>query len=112
MANHVAVRLVRAEKAEMSCIAGVGGDVGPLVKIAKSGRQILAIDGCSQRCVAHCLARQGVNPTVHLVLTDIGIKKRFHEEFDRSEATTVYRRAVAELAAIETDSLTSMSFTD
>lgn len=112
MANDVAVRLDRAEKAEMSCIAGVGGDVGALVKIARSGRPILAIDGCSLRCVARCLARQGVNPTVHLVLTDIGIKKRFHEDFDGSEATTVYRRAIVELAAIEADSLANMFFTD
>ncbi|MFB6195347.1 MAG: putative zinc-binding protein, partial [Haloplanus sp.] len=31
MANDLAVRLDRERVAEMSCIAGVGGDVGPLV---------------------------------------------------------------------------------
>lgn len=103
MANDVALRLDRAEEAEMSCIAGVGGDVGPLVRIAKSGRPILAIDGCSLRCVAHCLARQGVKPTAHLVLTDIGIKKRFHKDFDESEAGAIYRRAAAELRSMRTD---------
>jgi uncharacterized metal-binding protein len=100
MANDVAVRLDRAEEAEMSCIAGVGGDVGPLVRIAKSGRPILAIDGCSLRCAAQCLARQGVTPTVHLVLTDVGVKKRFHNDFDESEAADIYQKAVAELRSI------------
>ena len=38
MANHIAVRLDRLKVAEMSCIAGVGGDVKPLVRIAQSGR--------------------------------------------------------------------------
>ncbi|QOZ55389.1 putative zinc-binding protein [Bradyrhizobium sp. CCBAU 53338] len=113
MANDVALRLDHDEEAEMSCIAGVGGDVGPLVRIAKSGRPILAIDGCSLRCAAHCLARHGVKPTTHLVLTDVGIKKRFHKEFDESEATLVYRRAVAELKSIKAnppaDGLTSSS---
>jgi uncharacterized metal-binding protein len=74
----------------MACIAAVGGDVPSLVKVAKSGRSILAIDGYSLRCVAHSLARHGVSPAAHLVLTDIGIKRRFHMEFDEDEAAAVY----------------------
>mgnify|MGYP000305313313 CR=1 FL=1 len=42
MANHVALRLDREGEAEMSCIAGVGGNVPHLVNIARSGRPILA----------------------------------------------------------------------
>lgn len=109
MANHVAVRLDREEEAEMSCIAGVGGDVAPLVRIAKSGRPILAIDGCHLHCVAHCLLRQGVSPTAHLVLTDVGIKKRFHKDFDENDAAAIYRRAVTELGLIEADSRANSS---
>lgn len=45
-ANRLAVRLDREGLAEMSCIAGVGAGVFPIVRIAKSGRPILAIDGC------------------------------------------------------------------
>lgn len=37
MANHIAVKLDRLKVAEMSCIAGVGGDVKPLVRTATSG---------------------------------------------------------------------------
>ncbi|SDT57041.1 putative zinc-binding protein [Bradyrhizobium canariense] len=102
MANHTAVRLDRTAQAEMSCIAGVGGDVPSLVKIAKSGRPILAIDGCPLRCVERSLARHGVIPAAHLILTNLGIKKRFHQRFDENEAVVVYRRAVAALRSIET----------
>ncbi|HWA38109.1 MAG TPA: putative zinc-binding protein, partial [Burkholderiales bacterium] len=56
MANHIALRLDRLGLAEMSCIAGVGGDVKPLVRKALSGRPVLAIDGCALACAKACLA--------------------------------------------------------
>jgi hypothetical protein len=40
LANALAVRLDREERAEMSCIVGVGGNVKPLVRTATSGRPI------------------------------------------------------------------------
>ena len=46
LANHVALQLDRRGVAEMSCIAGVGGDVPKLVRLATSGRPIVALDGC------------------------------------------------------------------
>ena len=55
MANYIAVRLDRLKAAEMSCIAGVGGEVKPLVRTAKSGRPIIALDGCPLHCVARIL---------------------------------------------------------
>ena len=46
MANHLALQLDRQGIAEMSCIAGVGGDVPSLVRTACSGRPLIALDGC------------------------------------------------------------------
>src|SRR5690606_21354051 len=43
MANWLAVALDRRGLAEMSCIAGVGGDVPKLVRVATSGRPIIGI---------------------------------------------------------------------
>ena len=97
MANYVALCLDRAREAEMSCIAGVGGDVPSLVKLATSGRPVIAIDGCPLRCVHHCLARHGVEAKMDVVLTDHGVKKRFHTEFDENEAVAVYRKIVQAL---------------
>lgn len=94
MANHLALRLDRAGAAEMSCIAGVGGGVPGLVRTAQGGRRILALDGCEMRCVAACLARAGVVANVHLVLSDHGVKKRQHADFEPDQATRVYADAV------------------
>jgi uncharacterized metal-binding protein len=91
MANHLALRLDRAGTAEMSCIAGVGGGVAGLVRTARAGRRILALDGCALKCAAACLANAGVSVDAHLVLSDCGVKKRRYADFDPVEARRVYQ---------------------
>ena len=74
-ANLIAIKMDREKIAEMSCIAGVGGDVKPLVRTAKSGREIIAIDGCPLACCKSCLARHDVTPKLHFVLSDFDVPK-------------------------------------
>ncbi len=76
LANAVALRLDRLGLAEMSCIAGVGGGIKPLVKLATSGRPVVALDGCVLACVKGCLSQHGVEPTVHHILTHHDLKKQ------------------------------------
>lgn len=90
MANHLALKLDRDEVAEMSCIAGVGGGVTGLVRTAQSKRPILALDGCALHCVSACLAHAGVVADTHIVLSDHGVKKRKHADFDAAQAEAVY----------------------
>ncbi|HEY1044125.1 MAG TPA: putative zinc-binding protein [Telluria sp.] len=97
-ANHVALRLDRMQAAEMSCIAGVGGGVAPLVRLARSGRTILAIDGCAMACARHCLEREGVTPDHHLQLGEHGVKKRQHTDFDPAQAAEALAQALRLLA--------------
>lgn len=97
LANHVAVRLDREGVAEMSCIAGVGGDVPKLVKLARSGRPIIALDGCPLVCVKSSLARHGITPARHFQLHEYGVKKRNHRDFDPAEAAQVLARIQADL---------------
>jgi uncharacterized metal-binding protein len=99
MANHLAIRLDRDGTAEMSCIAGVGGGVPGLVKTARSGRRILALDGCILACARACLAREGLVPDRHLVLADYGVKKRKHADFDAQQAERIYREQVVPAAS-------------
>lgn len=79
LANDIALELNRRGIAQMSCIAGVGGDVPSLVRTAKSGRYVIGLDGCPLHCVKECLARQAVKPDHHLTLTELGLQKRKHE---------------------------------
>lgn len=99
LANQVALRLDRSGVAEMSCIAGVGGDVPHLLKIAQSGRPILALDGCPLVCVASTLARHGLTAQRHYQLQQYGVKKRQHEDFDPEQAATVLQQVLDDLAA-------------
>ncbi|MEI2807919.1 putative zinc-binding protein [Albidovulum sp.] len=99
MANHVAIQLDRRGLAEMSCIAGVGGDVPKLVRIARSGRPIVALDGCALACVKSCLARHGVTATRYHLLSDMGVRKRYGTDFDPAEAATVLDSIAAGLVA-------------
>ncbi|VTM21157.1 zinc-binding protein [Pseudomonas aeruginosa] len=90
LANDLALRLDRARLAEMSCIAGVGGDVPLLVRRARSGRPILALDGCPLHCVKGCLARHEVTPTLHLTLSEHGLKKRYGEDCETGDAERLF----------------------
>jgi uncharacterized metal-binding protein len=99
LANHAAVRLDREQVAEMSCIAGVGGDVESLVRTAASGRAIVALDGCELQCVKHCLRRHGIEPTLHYKLSDLGVRKRYHVDFDPADAARVIARVRDDLHA-------------
>ena len=94
MANQMALWLDREAVAEMSCIAGVGGGVTGLLRTAQSGRAILALDGCVLACVAACLAQAGVVADAHVLLSEYGVKKRKHADFDQDQARAVYQQAV------------------
>ena len=97
LANHVAVRLDRTGAAEMSCIAGVGGDVPHLLKTARSGRPNVVLDGCPLECARHCLQRHGIEPTQYHQLHIYGVRKRLHEDFDPEQAEAVLFRVRSDL---------------
>ena len=88
-ANYIALKLDREGDAEMSCIAGVGGNVPHLVNIAKSGRPIIAIDGCPLACTQHCLSERGLSADFHLLLHEHGVKKQYHAGFDQAHADLI-----------------------
>ncbi|NUM58217.1 MAG: putative zinc-binding protein [Bdellovibrionaceae bacterium] len=97
MANDFAIKLDRTGQVEMSCIAGVGGDVASLVKVATSGRRIIALDGCPLACAKSCLARHQVVPDVHFELSDFKIKKLKHQNFDPEQASMVFEQICDQL---------------
>ena len=86
MANYIAIQMDRKGIAEMSCIAGVGGNVKKLVKTARSGRKIIAIDGCPLACSKACLANHEITPDVHVDLSKFGVSKLQHQDFDKDQA--------------------------
>ena len=96
-ANYIALKLDRDGTAEMSCIAGVGGDVPHLVNVARSGRLIIALDGCPLACALHCLQQRGIVPDQHLLLHEHGVKKKYHADFDREHADHIAEAIASQL---------------
>jgi uncharacterized metal-binding protein len=98
LANHLALRLDRVGLAEMSCIAGIGGGVPALVavarKAARTGRPILAIDGCALACARACLQQRGLAPTEYVQLAEDGVRKSYHADFDPTQADRLYDQLV------------------
>lgn len=92
-ANYIALKLDREGDTEMSCIAGVGvgvgGNVPHSVNIAKSGRSIIAIDGCALAFTLHCLSERGLSADFHLLLNEHGVKKQYHARFDQEHADLI-----------------------
>ncbi len=95
LANTLALHLDRDGEAQMSCIAGVGGDVPNFVRQAASGRPILALDGCPLACVRSCLKRHGVEPDRYVQLQEHGVKKRYGQDASDEDMGRLYQRMVA-----------------
>lgn len=94
LANTVALRLDRAGLAEMSCIVGVGGHVAALVNKARSGRRIIALDGCPLQCVQACLQQHDLKADVHLILSQLGLRKRYGIECSEEEGDALFERLI------------------
>jgi uncharacterized metal-binding protein len=97
MANYLAVQLDRQGICEMSCIAGVGGDVKALVNLASSGRPILAIDGCALQCARACLERHNLSLDRHIILSQKGVKKQMGADFNADQARQILAELIVEM---------------
>lgn len=94
LANTVALRLDRAGLAEMSCIVGVGGHVPALVNKARSGRRIIALDGCPLQCVQACLQQHDLEADVHVILSQLGWRKRSGVDCTQEEGDALFERLI------------------
>jgi len=76
MAHNISLNLDGDGIAEMSCISGVVGKVPPIMELAKSGRPIIAIDGCGLSCTKSCLEASGLKADYYYLISDLGFEKR------------------------------------
>ena len=76
MAHNISLTLDGDGIAEMSCIAGVVGKIEPIMAMAKSGRPIIAIDGCELGCTKTCLDKSAIKTDHYFKISDLGFEKR------------------------------------
>jgi uncharacterized metal-binding protein len=75
LADRVARELNKRGVGEMSCLAGVGGRVKPLLSKAQRAQEIVVIDGCPLNCARHTLLNAGVTNFQHVALQTLGQRK-------------------------------------
>jgi uncharacterized metal-binding protein len=75
LADRTARALSQNNLGEMSCLAGIGGRVKPLMSKAEKAGHIVAIDGCPLNCSRHTLEQAGFSSVHHLELHSLGFRK-------------------------------------
>jgi len=75
VSNEAAIALEKAGVGKLFCLAGIGGHVEGIVNTTKAAGCTIAIDGCDIDCVRKTLEAAGIEPSVHVVITDLGIEK-------------------------------------
>lgn len=75
LADRTARVLSQQKRGEMSCLAGIGGQVKSLMVKAEKADHIVAIDGCPLNCARHTLERAGFQNLHHLELHKLGLRK-------------------------------------
>lgn len=75
LADRTARTLSQQKRGEMSCLAGIGGRVKPLIVKAQKADHIVAIDGCPLNCARHTLEQAGFQTMHHLELHKLGLRK-------------------------------------
>lgn len=75
ISDRAARAVTKQGTARMFCLAGLGGGVEPLVKVASEADVIVAIDGCPMDCAKKTIEKAGLAVTHHLRVTDMGYEK-------------------------------------
>lgn len=97
IAHDISLNLDCDGLAEMSCIAGVVGKVGPILDIAKSGRAIIAIDGCELSCTKACLEASNLKADYYYKISDLGFEKRSKWDNSLTENTIAMKSIYEQL---------------
>lgn len=75
VSDQAARKLTKDGVGKMYCLAGLGGNVAPIIANAKAAGKVLAIDGCNLDCAKKTLERVGIAVTAHLRMSDMGMEK-------------------------------------
>jgi len=75
LANETAKRLTDQGVGGMYCLAGIGGHISGFAEATREVKKVVVIDGCPVRCAKKTLDHADCPVTIHVVVTELGIKK-------------------------------------
>jgi uncharacterized metal-binding protein len=89
IANETAKRLSSQGIGGMSCLAGIGGHISGFAEAAREVKKVVVIDGCPVSCARKTLEHAECPVTVHVVVTDIGVRKTSNLLLDKKDIAKV-----------------------
>ena len=93
MANAAAVEMTRQGKANMYCLAGIGGHISGMVDSAAHADYRIAIDGCQVACARKTLEHAGMPADRAVIVTALGIAKNHEFQWSDGELRQVIEAA-------------------
>ena len=101
IANDAAKALDGFGHGSMYCAIGVGAQLPSFAGGVKE-KPCVAIDGCPTACVRKVMESVGAKPAVHIIVTELGIKKHGTFDYTNDDIAKVVGAAVDALAAGQT----------
>ncbi|OPY31055.1 MAG: DGC domain protein [Methanomassiliicoccales archaeon PtaU1.Bin124] len=94
LANDLAKDLSNKSMGKMACIAAVGAGGVMAINAAKKTKVLLVLDGCPVGCAKKIMEKNGLETTVQVLMTDIGMKKTdvlsySEEEYSKARKMTL-----------------------
>jgi uncharacterized metal-binding protein len=89
ISNETAKKLSSQGIGGMSCLAGVGGHINGFVEATREVKKVVVIDGCPVHCARKTLEHAECPVTVHVVVTELGIKKSSDFHLDDKDIAKV-----------------------
>jgi uncharacterized metal-binding protein len=89
IANETAKKLSSQGVGGMSCLAGIGGHISGFAEAAREVKKVVVIDGCPVHCARKTLEHAECPVTVHVVVTDLGIRKTSDFRLDDKDIVKV-----------------------
>jgi uncharacterized metal-binding protein len=76
VANRTGIELRRAGEGTLFCVAALAAEIPDKLERTRKAAVCVAVDGCEDRCSKKILQKLGLDPDVHVVITDLGVEKQ------------------------------------
>jgi len=93
LSNEAAKQLDREGVGSFFCLAGIGGGIAGIIKKSQDATATIVIDGCEVGCAKAAFAREGVDISKYVVITDLGIEKGHHFDLTEEQIAAVCAEA-------------------
>jgi len=94
--NEVARRLSKLfpNLVRMCCLAAVARGSNLHLKIFKSARAVIAINGCPLRCASIVLESRGIKPAYEIIVAKEGVNKKPTLDFSEKEVEAIAKKII------------------